>query len=180
MLDEENIAICKQLNCGVKIKQHYDIKDDLFCWKNRLYVQRRLRKRVMNSEHDPKVAGYFRSERTMKLLTRKFYWANMEKDIRKYCNECDNCQRTQAPHHAKHGLLHPLEMACKPWTHISTDFITDSPESEGATMLLVVVNHFAKMAQFVPMKTKDSPTVARAYFENVWKYPGFPEHVDPD
>jgi len=104
----------------------------------------------------------------------------MECDIRKYCGNCDNCQRTKALRHARHGLLHPLELACKPWTHISTDFITDLPESEGATIILVVVDRFTKMAPFVLIKRKDSPMVARAYLEYVWKYHGFPEDVVSD
>jgi len=36
------------------------------------------------------------------------------------------------------------------------------------------------MAHFVPIKRKDSPTVARAYLEKVWKYHGFPEDVVSD
>jgi len=104
----------------------------------------------------------------------------MEKDVRKYCNECDNCQRMKAPRHTKHGLLHPLEMAFKPWMHISSDFITDLPQSEGAIMILVVVDHFTKMAHCIPIKKKDSPTVARAYLENVWKYDGFLEDMVSD
>jgi len=71
-------------------------------------------------------------------------------------------------------------MACKPWMHISTDFITDLPELEGATMILVVVDRFTKMAHFVPIKKKDSPTVAQADLENIWKYHGFPEDVVSD
>jgi len=73
----------------------------------------------------------------------------MKDDVRKFCNECDNCQRTKAPRHAKHGLLHPLELASKPWTHISTEFITDLPESQGSKNILVVVDRFTKMAHFI-------------------------------
>jgi len=156
------------------------MSDGLLCWKNRIYVPEGLRQRVIQSEHDSKVAGHFGRERTMELLSRNFYWTNMERDVRKYCSECDNFQRTKAPRHAKHGLLHPLELACKPWTHTSTDFITDLPESEGATMISVVVDRFTKMAHFIPLRKKDSPTVARAYLENVWKYHGFPEDVVSD
>jgi len=47
-------------------------------------------------------------------------------------------------------------------------------------MILVVVDQFTKMAQFIPIKKKDSPTVARVYLENVWKYHGFPEDVVSD
>jgi hypothetical protein len=104
----------------------------------------------------------------------------MERDVRKYCNECDNCQRTKAPRHAKHRLLHPLEMVSKPLTHISTDFIIDLPQSEGATIILAVMDHFTQMAHFIPIKKQDSPTVARAYLENIWKYHRFPDDVVSD
>jgi hypothetical protein len=53
----------------------------------------------------------------------------------------------------------------------------DLPELKGATMILVVVDWFTKMAHFIPINKKDSPIVARAYLENVWKYHRFPEDV---
>jgi len=180
MLDEKYRDLCKQVSLGGNIDGNFTIANELLCWKNRIYVPEGLRQRVIQSEHDWKVAGHFGRERTMELLSRNFYWTNEERDIRKYCSECDNCQRTKAPRHAKHGLLHPLELACKPWTHISMDFITDLPESGGATMILVVVDRFTKMAHFIPIEKKDSPTVARAYLENVWKYHGFRENVVSD
>jgi len=47
---------------------------------------------------------------------------------------------------------------------ITTDFITDLVESEGATMIVVVGECFTKMAHCIPIKKNDSPMVARAYF----------------
>jgi hypothetical protein len=47
-------------------------------------------------------------------------------------------------------------------------------------MIPIVVDRFTKMAHFSPICKKDSPPVARAYFENVWKYHGFPEDVVSD
>lgn len=44
----------------------------------------------------------------------------------------------------------------------------------------MVVDRFTKMAHFIPLNRKDSPTVARAYLENVWKYHGLPEDVVSD
>jgi len=179
-LDDEYIRLCKAVSKKENIDTNYAIKEDILTWKGRIYVPKGMKKKVMKSEHDSKVAGHFGRDRTMELITRNFYWPKMEDDVRQYCNECDNCQRTKAPRHAKHGLLHPLELPSKPWTHISTDFITDLPESLGYTKILVVVDRFTKMAHFIPLSTKDSPTVAKAYLENVWKYHGFPEDVVSD
>jgi hypothetical protein len=47
-------------------------------------------------------------------------------------------------------------------------------------IILVVVDRFTKMSHLIPIKKKDSSTVARAYLQNVWKYHGFPEHVMTD
>jgi len=47
-------------------------------------------------------------------------------------------------------------------------------------MIRVVVDQFSKMAHFIPIKEKDSPTVARSYLDNVWKYQGCPEDVISD
>jgi len=158
MLDEKYRDICKQISSGGNIDGNFSIMNELLWWKNTIYVPEGLRQRVIQSEHDSKAAGHFGRERTLELLSRNFYWTNMERDVRKYCSECDNCQRTKAPRHIKYGLLHPLKLACTPWTHISTDL----SESEGATIILVVVDRFTKMAHFIPIKKKDSPTVASA------------------
>jgi hypothetical protein len=172
LLDEKYLDICKKVHegKGKEIDEQFTIEDDLLCWKKRIYVPEKLRTMIMESPHDSKVAGHSRRERTLELVSRNFNWVNMERDVPKYCQECDNCQRTKSPRHAKHGLLHPLDMACKPWTHISPDFITDLLESGQPTMIHVVVDRFTKMAHFIPLEKKDAPTIASAYLNNVWKY----------
>jgi hypothetical protein len=160
MLDDKYREICKPLTAERNVDKDYAIKDELLYCRNRVYVQQGLRQRVMQSEHHSNVAGHFGRERTLEQVTRNFYWTNVERDIRKDCSKCNICQRTKAPRHAKHALLHPLEMACKPWTHISTDSIMDQPESMGATIILVVVHRITKMAHFYSIKSKDSPSVA--------------------
>jgi hypothetical protein len=180
MLDDRYRDICIQVTTGGNVDKEFTIKDELLCWKNRIYALKVIQQRIMQSEHNLEVAGRFGRERTLELTTRNFYWANIEPDIRKYCNECDMCQRIKAPRHAKYGLLHPLELECKPSTHISTDSITDLPESEGARIILVVVDRFTKRVYFIPNKKKDCVTVPRAYLENVWKHHGFPEDVVSD
>jgi hypothetical protein len=117
MLDEKYTEICKQVTIGGNVNKSFSITNELLCWKNRISVPEGLRQRVIQSEHDFKIAGHFGRERMLELLTRNFYWTNMEHNIRKYCSDCDICQSTKAPRHVKHGLLHPLELACKPWTH---------------------------------------------------------------
>jgi len=83
LLDEDYVAICKHRSSGVNVDMNYGIRQDLLCWKNRVYAPNGLRKRIMESKHDSKVAGHFAIERTIELLMRNFYWPNMAVDVRK-------------------------------------------------------------------------------------------------
>lgn len=155
MLDDDYGNAYKQVSTGKISDKEYSIQDGILCWKNRVYAPKGLRSSIIQSEHDFKVAGHFRRDRTIEHTTRNFYGPNMEADIRKYCNKCDNCQQTKSPRHAKHGLLHPVELASELWTHISMGYVTDLLESEKATMIEVVVDRCMKMAQFIPVGKKD-------------------------
>jgi len=90
MLEEKYREICKRISTGGNIDENFTISGELLRWKNRIYVPEGLRQRVIQSEHDSKVVGHFGRERTLELLSRNFYWSNMERDVRKYCSECDN------------------------------------------------------------------------------------------
>jgi hypothetical protein len=57
----------------------------------------------------------------------------------------------KSPRHAKFGLLQPLELSYSPWEATLVDFIVALPESEGYTYIMVVVNRFSKMAQFIAL-----------------------------
>ena len=111
MLDDKYREICKQVATNGNVDQNFSLIDELLCRKGRLYIPEGLQQTVIQSEHDSKVASHFGRKTTLELITRNFYWTIMERDVWKYCSECDHCQRTKAPRHAKHGLVHRLELA---------------------------------------------------------------------
>ena len=92
-----------------------------------------LRKLIMESEHDSRVAGHMGMDKTMELVDRNFYWPEMAKDIEDYVRSCEDCQRNKASRHKRHGALHPLELSYAPWDAISMDFITQLPKSDGCS-----------------------------------------------
>jgi len=69
----------------------------------------------------------------------------------------------------------------KPWTHISTDFITKLPLAQGYNSILVVCNRMTKIAYFVPTTKKTSVEgVARLFQDNIWKLHELPESIITD
>lgn len=68
----------------------------------------------------------------------------------------------KASQQAPAGFLQPLPVPTERWESISMDFITSLPRtSKGNTQILVVVDHFSKMAHFMPCKMRaKAPEIA--------------------
>ena len=66
-------------------------------------------------------------------------------------------------------------MECKAWTHVSTECTSDLLESEPETMIPDVLDNFATMVHFVPIKQNHPPIIPHQFLENVWNYHRFPE-----
>jgi hypothetical protein len=153
-------------------------------FKSRLYIPDNpdLRREILESEHDTKVAGHMGQDKTVEIIKRNFYWPAMVADIEGYVRSCEICQRTKTPRHARFGLLHPLELAYSPWESISMDFITDLPPSNECTQVWVIVDRFSKMAHFIPLKDneKKAEDLARIFVRNIWRLHGLPKSIVSD
>jgi transposase InsO family protein len=159
------------------------IQDGLIYFRNRLYIPENepLRLQIAESEHDSQVAGHFGQKKTLELITRNFYWPNMEGWVNQYVRSCDDCQRNKSPRHARYGLLQPLDLAPAPWVSTSVDFITALPESDEHTQVMVVVDRFTKMAHFVALKENATATdCARAFLREIWRTHGLPTDLVSD
>jgi len=72
----------------------------------------------------------------------------------------------------------PNAIPKKPWSHISADFITKLLLAQGYNVILVVCNHFSKMAHFVATTEKTSAEgLAKLFRDNVWKLHRLPESI---
>jgi len=69
----------------------------------------------------------------------------------------------------------------KPWTHITTDFVTKLPLAQGYDAILVVCDRLTKMVHFIPTTDKTSVEgLARLFRDHVWKLHGLPESIISD
>ena len=121
-------------------------------------------------------------DKILKMINRDFYWPSMGEDIKDYVRSCDDCQRNKASHHKRHAMLHPLELSYYPWDSISIDFITHLPVSEDYSTVWVIVDHYTKMAHFIPIKNaqKTAKRCGTLFLANVWKLTGLPSDNIPD
>jgi hypothetical protein len=67
MLDKEYMQLCRAVSKAENVDSNYTIQEELLAWKERIDVRRAMKKNVMKSEHDSRIAGHFGRDRTMEL-----------------------------------------------------------------------------------------------------------------
>jgi len=82
----------------------------------KVYVPRdeKLRAEVIWLHYDMLVGGHGGQWKTMELVTRNFWWPGVMKEVKKYVESCDTCQRNKNYTEALAGKLMPNAVPEKP------------------------------------------------------------------
>jgi hypothetical protein len=63
----------------------------------------------------------------------------MKREIEKYAQICESCQKNKVLKRRKGGLLQPLAVSSRVWEFIAMDFMTQLPKTvRGKTAIMVV------------------------------------------
>jgi hypothetical protein len=89
-----------------------------------------LRRNLIASFHDSPMAGHPGQQRTLELVSRRYYWPGMRAKIFHYVETCETCQRIKRPKTVPIPVQ-PLEIPSRPWQHISYDMIVGLPMDGG-------------------------------------------------
>ncbi|XP_038162154.1 pyridoxal-dependent decarboxylase domain-containing protein 1 [Cyprinodon tularosa] len=94
-----------------------------------MYVPSSVRFRLIQWMHAAKFSAHPGVSRTIALINRRFWWPSLQKDVKEYVLACPICARSKTSHQPPSGLLHPLPVPTRPWSHIAVDFVTGLPIS---------------------------------------------------
>ncbi len=151
------------------------------CPPSRLFVPENLRSDVIRWGHCSKVACHPGVNRTIFLVKQRFWWQSMARDIRLFVLSCSVCAISKTSNRPPAGLLQPLPVPSRPWSHISLDFVTGLPPSQGNTVVLTVVDRFSKATHFIPLpKIPSARETAVAVIDHVFRIHGLPMDVVSD
>ena len=117
----------------------------------------------------------------MELVTRNYWWPEVTRDVGKYVEGCNLCQRMKNRTEEPAGKLKLSEVPQKTWMHLTVDFIMKLLVVAGKDVALVVCDQLSKMTHFVA--TTEGMLVeglARLFRNNVWKLHGLLESVVSD
>ncbi|KAI2664152.1 Transposon Tf2-6 polyprotein [Labeo rohita] len=147
----------------------------------RLFVPDHLRKEVLQWGHDSTLAGHQGVQRTISFIGRAFWWRTLRRDVQEYVQACNICARSKTTNSPSTGELQPLPIPKRPWSHISVDFVTGLPDSQGKNTILTIVDRFSKAVHLVALTGLPSAkTTAELILEHVVRLHGFPKDIVSD
>jgi len=162
--------------------EEWEIEDGVVLKKGRIYIpEGELRGEVIQLHHNTLVGGHRERWKMTELVTRNYWWPGIMKEVGRYVDGYDICQRYKNQSEAPAGKLMPNAIPEKLWSHISADFITKLPLAQGYDAILVVCDRFNKMVHFIATMEKTSAEgLAKLFQDQVWRLHGLPESIISD
>ena len=65
------------------------------------------------------IGGHLGRDKTIEKITSRFYWRNMNAEIREFVAHCDRCQKTNPTFAKSNAKLHPIAVESNVWHKVS-------------------------------------------------------------
>jgi len=147
---------------------------ELLWYDKRLYIpsEASVQAELLKRHHDNELTRHFSIEQTLELVSRKYYWPKLVKDVKKYVSSCDICQRVKASRHCSYGEMQALPHPNGSWEKVTMDMITGLPSSKHSNsiydVILMVVDRYIKMTWYISIsKTLTAMQLADIFFEKI-------------
>jgi len=178
-------AVEEMKGTGVKMLRDEEWKEEngLMLKEGKVSVPKdeEFRTEIIQLHYDTPVEGHRGQWKMVELVTQNFWWPGVTKEVKRYVEGCDSCQRNKNRTTATAGKLMPNEALEKPWMHITADFITKLLLVQGYNAILVVCDQLTKIAHFIPTTEKTLVEgLVRLFRDHVWKLHGLPESIISD
>jgi hypothetical protein len=142
-------------------------------WR-KLYIspEASVQAELLKHHHDDELTEHFSIEWTLELVSHKYYWPKLVKDVKKYVFSCDICQRVKTSRHHSYGEMQALPHSNGSWEEVIMNMITGLPSSKHDNSvhdtILVIVDRYIKMVRYISTnKTLTAIQLADMFFEKI-------------
>ena len=138
---------------------------------------------MINCHYNDLLAGHFGIDKTRELVSRKYYWPSLRKDIENYVKGCDVCLASKTICHKSYGNLQSLPIPTHRWKDLSMEFVIGLPlfadcKGDNYDSILVIVNRLTKIMYYKLVKvTINAPRLAKVIIDVVIQYHGLPDSI---
>ena len=157
----------------------YRVSKDLITKSKRhqYVVPESLKAAVLRGVHDD--AGHQGQFRSLGLARQRFFWLSLDRDVRDYVRSCKRCIVSKTVEPVDRAPLESI-MSTRPLQLVCIDFWSAEDASNRSVDVLVVTDHFTRMAQAFPCKDQSAKQVARVLWDKFFCIFGFPERIHSD
>ncbi|BHF80326.1 hypothetical protein SprV_0702345100 [Sparganum proliferum] len=149
---------------------------DVFTPSHRPFVPPSLRRKVFSSLHNLSHPG---SRATDRLVSDRFVWPGMHKDLKAWTRACLGCQRSKIQRHNK-APIGTFPGSGVRFSHVHLDSVGPLPLSNGCSYLLTCVDRFTRWPEAIPLPDIAAPTVVKAFLSRWVAIFGAPSTITTD
>ena len=161
---------------NIPVYKDVSIICDISTKKPRPLVPPTLRKKFFKMIHG---LNHPSARSTVRLMTSKFVWHGISKDVREWVRSCDRCQRSKVIRHVESGI-NQFPSPKRRFSHIHVDVVGPLPTSNDCRYLFTVIDRSTRWPEAVPMQEATSKSCAEAFLNNWISRFGVPEFITSD
>lgn len=164
-IDEELKKIIAEDSEG-RVKNKFCLINNLYCNTcedvAHPFIPVSMRKRVFHLTHN---IVHCSIARTLKLVTRQFFWPNMKKDVRMWTKSCAACQAAKVHRHNIAPVI-TLVPASDKFESVHIDFVGPLPHCNGYEYMMTALDRYSRWVKAVPLTNSTTETTADCSISN--------------
>ena len=113
----------------LKVKEFHIVDGFLFRGEKLCVPHTSLREALLKVEHSGGLAGQFRQDKTLEILSSIYYWPQLQKETNNFVKRCAICQTAKGTS-TNAGLYNTLPIPMSIWEDLSVDFLLRLPKTQ--------------------------------------------------
>ena len=139
-----------------------------------------LKDAILREVHDAPAAGHLGAKKTLGRLRDRFYWRGCDRDVRRWCRQCDLCSSRKGPSKRPRAPIKAYNVGA-PLERIAIDITGPLPKTDaGNRYVLLVADYFTKWTEAYAIPDQEAGTVAKKLVEEFVARYGVPREIHSD